>query len=74
MYFSPEYTYVDIVEDYQRGLPYVLFFLRTCPLGIFFLICRIIQVFDYLVFIKAFVYFNVTENATENSSAFLRNT
>jgi hypothetical protein len=40
----------------------------------FFLICRIIHVFDYLVFIKAFVYFNVTENATENSSAFLRNT
>jgi len=26
MYCSPEHTFVDIVEDYQTGLPYVLFF------------------------------------------------
>jgi hypothetical protein len=45
-----------------------------CTLGIFFLIYGTIQVFGYLLFIKAFVYFNDTENATKNSSAFLRNT
>jgi len=45
-----------------------------CTLGIFFLIYGSIQVFDYWLFIKAFVCFNGTENATKNSSLFLRNT
>jgi len=30
--------------------------------GDLFLICRNVPVFDYLLFLKAFTYFNVTEN------------
>ena len=65
MYCSPEYTYIDTVEDYQTGQPYVLPFSGRVLWVFFFLIYRSIQIFDCLLFIKAFVYFSGTENATK---------